>query len=73
MISLGKRGRKRGPDVHLWVVVGRGRTTILPWSGRPTGCLPGSLRRPGARCFEASDYTSIDSSIEPKNVSKNCG
>ena len=44
-LSSGRRGLEGEPGGHLYVVVGRDRTTILPWSGRPTDCLGGSYRR----------------------------
>ncbi|MBM3331682.1 hypothetical protein FJY68_07525 [candidate division WOR-3 bacterium] len=47
------------------------RTTILPGSGRPTGCLEGSICRCGARRDEANNAPYFRSNIEPNNAANN--
>jgi hypothetical protein len=56
---------------HLHVVVARFLTTILPGSGRPTGCLPGSLCRHSLGRDVAYNCSNIDANIEPNNVANN--
>ena len=59
-------------SVHLYVVVGQSLTTIPPGSGRPTGCLPGSLCRHSSRRDVAYNCSNIDASIAPNNDASNC-
>jgi hypothetical protein len=51
-------------------------TTILPWSGRPTDCPPGSICRYGARYDEACNCryfkTNNESNDEATNFRDNC-
>jgi len=47
-------------------------TTILPWSGRPTGRLGSSICRFSARRDEAYNCSYFDWNIETNNVANNC-
>ena len=65
---------------HVWLVASpiqhvalrRPRTTIFPWSGRPTDCPGGSICRRDARYSRVHNCTSLDTNIEPNNVANDC-
>ena len=52
----GRRGRRKEPDFHPYVVVDRSSTTILPWGERTGDCLEGSLRRHSSRYTDRCNH-----------------
>ncbi len=70
-LSSGRRGRRKGPNCHPYVVVCCSRTPILPGSGRPTGRLPRGLCRYSAGYSRAHNYAFFHSNNEPNNAANN--